>query len=132
MNNTLGEMEYRFAKLIWANAPVKSGQLVKLAGDAFGWKKSTTYTMLKRLCMRGLFENDGGEVRVLMLREDYHLQQGEQVLAEGFGGSLPGFLAAFTRRRRLSSKEIEELRQLIEQYEEDEAGGSGDFGTKAD
>lgn len=124
MNNALGEKEYRFAELIWANAPVKSGQLVKLAADAFGWKKSTTYTMLKRLCMRGLFENDGGEVKALMLREDYHLRQGEQVLAEGFGGSLPGFITAFTRRNRLSSEEIDALRGLIEEYEED-GGGKG-------
>lgn len=124
MNNALGEKEYRFAELIWANAPVKSGQLVKLAADAFGWKKSTTYTMLKRLCMRGLFENDGGEVKALMFREDYHLRQGEQVLAEGFGGSLPGFITAFTRRNRLSSEEIDALRGLIEEYEED-GGGKG-------
>lgn len=124
MNNVLGEKEYRFAELIWANAPVKSGQLVKLAADAFGWKKSTTYTMLKRLCMRGLFENDGGEVKALMFREDYHLRQGEQVLAEGFGGSLPGFITAFTRRNRLSSEEIDALRGLIEEYEED-GGGKG-------
>ncbi len=123
MNNALGEMEYRFAEIIWANAPVKSGELVKLAADAFGWKKSTTYTMLKRLCMRGLFENNGGEVKALMLREDYHLQQGEKVLAEGFGGSLPGFLAAFTRRKHFSSEEIDALRQLIEKYDEN---GEGD------
>lgn len=120
MNQVLGEKEYRFAELIWENAPVKSGQLVKLAADALGWKKSTTYTMLKRLCMRGLFENDNGEVKALMLREDYHLQQGEQLLAEGFGGSLPGFLTAFTRRNRLSSEEIDALRKLIEEYEEDD------------
>lgn len=123
MNNALGEKEYQFAELIWENAPIKSGELVKLAADAFGWKKSTTYTMLKRLCMRGLFENDSGEVRALMLREDYHFQQGEQVLAEGFGGSLPGFLTAFTRRKHLSSEEVDALRQLIEKYEED---GEGD------
>lgn len=123
MNNDLGEMEYRFAELIWKNAPVKSGQLVKLAADAFGWKKSTTYTMLKRLCMRGIFENDGGEVKTLMDQKDYHLQQGEQVLEKGFGGSLPNFFAAFIRRKRLSSEEICELRQLIEQYEDGEGDG---------
>lgn len=119
MNDALGEMEYRFAEMIWENEPVKSGQLVKMAEDAFGWKKSTTYTMLKRLCTRGLFENEGGLVKAVLLREDYHLQQGEKVLAEGFGGSLPGFLAAFTRRKRLSSEEINALRQLIEKYEEE-------------
>lgn len=123
MDHVLGEMEYRFAELIWAHAPIKSGELVKLAADAFGWKKSTTYTMLKRLCGRGLFENDKGEVKALMLREDYHLRQGEQILAEGFGGSLPGFLTAFTRRNRLSRKEIDELRRFIDEYEEN---GEGD------
>ena len=122
MNDALGEMEYRFAELIWSNAPVKSGQLVKMAQDAFGWKKSTTYTMLKRLCTRGLFENEGGLVKAVLQREDYHLKQGEKVLAEGFGGSLPGFLAAFTRKKRLSGEEIRELRNLIEKYEEEGDG----------
>ncbi len=122
MNDALGEMEYRFAELIWSNAPVKSGQLVKMAQDAFGWKKSTTYTMLKRLCTRGLFENEGGLVKAVLQREDYHLKQGEKVLAEGFGGSLPGFLAAFTRKKRLSGEEIRALRDLIEKYEEEGDG----------
>ncbi len=122
MNDALGEMEYRFAELIWSNAPVKSGQLVKMAQDAFGWKKSTTYTMLKRLCTRGLFENEGGLVKAVLQREDYHLKQGEKVLAEGFGGSLPSFLAAFTRKKRLSGEEIRELRNLIEKYEEEGDG----------
>lgn len=118
MERDLGEMEQRFAEMIWENAPIGSGKLVVLAAEAFGWKKSTTYTMLKRLCRRGLFENEKGVVQVCMSREEYHFRKGEQVLKEGFGGSLPGFLAAFTRRNRLSEQEIRELRQLIDDYEE--------------
>ena len=116
----LGEMEQRFAELIWQNEPVGSGALVRLAAQAFGWKKSTTYTMLKRLCERGLFANENGTVRALVSREDYRVKQGEQLLAEGFGGSLPRFLAAFTRRNKLSAEEIEALRRLIEAHEEKE------------
>lgn len=116
----LGEMEQRFAEMIWQNEPVGSGTLVQLAAQAFGWKKSTTYTMLKRLCERGLFANENGTVRALVSQEDYRVKQGEQFLAEGFGGSLPRFLTAFTRRNRLSNEEIEVLRRLIEAYEEKE------------
>ncbi len=115
----LGEMEQKFADLIWQHAPVGSGALVKLAAQAFDWKKSTTYTMLKRLCDRGLFVNDGGTVRALVTKEDYHVRQGEQFLAEGFGGSLPRFLTAFTRRNKLSDDEIEALRRLIEAHTEE-------------
>ncbi len=118
----LGEMEQRFADLIWEEAPVASGELVRLCEERFGWKKSTTYTMLKRLCQRGLFENAGGEVRALMGREDFLGMQGEAFLQQSFGGSLPHFLAAFTRRNRLSEEEIGQLRQMIEQYSEDGRG----------
>lgn len=114
----LGEMELKFAELIWQHAPVGSGVLVKLAADAFGWKKSTTYTMLKRLCERGLFANRGGTVQALVSQEEYHLKKGEQVLAEGFGGSLPRFLAAFTRRNKLSDEEVAALRRLIDAHDE--------------
>ena len=124
----LGEMEQRFADLIWEEAPVASGELVRLCEERFGWKKSTTYTMLKRLCQRGLFENAGGEVRALMGREDFLGMQGEAFLQQSFGGSLPHFLAAFTRRNRLSEEEIGQLRQRIEEYSDEERGerrGSG-------
>ena len=121
MNQTqLGEMERRFADLIWENAPIASGELVRLCEEAFGWKKSTTYTMLKRLCQRGLFENNGGQVTVQMSREDFLALQGENFLQESFGGSLPHFFAAFTRRNKLSHEEIEQLRQMIENYDEQE------------
>lgn len=118
----LGEMEQRFADLIWERAPVGSGELVRLCEERFGWKKSTTYTMLKRLCQRGLFENAGGEVRALMSREDFLGMQGEVFLQQSFGGSLPHFFAAFTRRNRLSEEEIRALRQMIDQYDDKTQG----------
>lgn len=115
----LGEMEQRFADLIWLRAPIPSGELVKLCETELSWKKSTTYTMLKRLCDRGIFENQKGMVTVLMTKEDFVAAQGEQFLSETFGGSLPRFLAAFTRRNKLNDKEIRELQRLIDEHKEE-------------
>ena len=114
----LGEMETRFAQMIWAQEPVASGELVKQCQQAFGWKKSTTYTMLKRLCQRGLFENSAGLVRALMTQADYQARQSEQFVEETFAGSLPRFLAAFARRKKLNAHEIAEIKRLIDEYEE--------------
>ncbi|MCI8374060.1 MAG: BlaI/MecI/CopY family transcriptional regulator [Lachnospiraceae bacterium] len=118
----LGEMEQKFADLIWEHAPIASGELVKLCEQAFSWKRTTTYTMLKRLCLRDLFENVNGTVQAKTTREDFQAAQGEQFLIENFDGSLPRFLTAFSRRKRLSSHEVEELRRLIEEYEEEQGG----------
>lgn len=114
----LGEMEQNFADLIWEHAPIASGELTKLCETAFGWKRTTTYTMLKRLCLRGLFANEKGTVEVRMSREEFRAAQGEQFLEEHFDGSLPKFLAAFSRKKKLDSREIAELKKLIETYEE--------------
>lgn len=114
----LGEMEEKFAQLIWEHAPIASGELTKLCENEFGWKRTTTYTMLKRLCQRNLFENDHGTVKILMSKEEFEAAKGEVFLEENFDGSLPKFLAAFSRRKKLSKKEIEELRKLIDSYEE--------------
>lgn len=119
----LGEMEGRFAELIWQNAPVGSGRLVQLCAEELGWKKSTTYTMLKRLCSRGLFANEGGVVRACVSPEEFAAMQSEQFVAERFGGSLPQFLAAFTRRHRLSEAEIAALQRMIDAAGEEGAGG---------
>lgn len=118
----LGEMEQKFAEMIWEQAPIASGQLAKLCGEAFDWKRTTTYTMLKRLCDRGIFANERGTVVVRMKQEEFFAAQGEQLINENFDGSLPRFLAAFSRRRKLSAGEVEELRRLIEGYEEEEDG----------
>lgn len=116
----LGEMEQKFADIIWSNAPVSSRELTKLCEEAFGWKRTTTYTMLKRLCDRKLFANENGTVSALMAKEDFQAAQGEQFLNETFDGSLPRFLVAFSRRKKLSSQEITELKKLIDEYDEEE------------
>ena len=115
----LGEMEQKFADIIWDNAPVGSRELTQLCEKAFAWKRTTTYTMLKRLCDRGLFVNDNGVVSILMAKEEFQAAQGEQFINETFDGSLPRFLAAFSRRKKLSDKEILELKKLIDTYEEE-------------
>lgn len=120
----LGEMEQKFADLIWEKAPVSSGELAKMCEAAFSWKRTTTYTMLKRLCLRNLFANENGTVVIRMSKEEFQAAQGEQFLEENFEGSLPKFLAAFSRRKRLSSREVEELRRMIEEYEEADDGAN--------
>ncbi len=114
----LGEMEQRFADLIWEHSPVSSRELTELCAREFSWKRTTTYTMLKRLCDRNLFQNENGTVTALMKKEDFLAAQGEAFLNDSFDGSLPRFLAAFTRRNRLSEKEISEIQQLIDEHRE--------------
>lgn len=116
----LGEMEQKFADLIWKHAPIRSGELAALCAETFGWKRTTTYTMLKRLCERHLFANEKGVVSVRMTKEDFQGAQGEQFVNETFNGSLPRFLTAFTRRKKLDSEDIRKLKQLIDEYGEDE------------
>lgn len=111
----LGVVEAKFADLIWAGAPMPSAQLVRRAEEALGWKKSTTYTVLKRLCQRGIFQNEGGLVTALLSREDFYARQSEAFVEERFDGSLPAFLTAFTRRKKLSQEEIAQLQKLIDQ-----------------
>ena len=116
--NRLGVMEGRFADMIWERAPVSTGELVKICGEAFGWKRTTTYTMLKRLCRRGIFENDNGTVVVRMPREEFHRRQSEQFVADTFGGSLPAFIATFTKGKTLSDAEADEIQRLIDKSRE--------------
>ena len=111
----MGAIESRFADIIWENEPVPSPELVKLAERELNWKKSTTYTVLKRLCERGIFQNRGGVVTSLISRQDFYAVQSEKFVEETFSGSLPSFLAAFTTRKKLSEEEISELQALIDQ-----------------
>ena len=110
----MGAVESRFADLIWKKEPVESGELVKLAQQELEWKKSTTYTVLKRLCQRGLFQNTDGVVTSIISRAEYYALQSEKFVEDTFEGSLPAFLAAFTARKKLSEKEIAELQALID------------------
>lgn len=109
----MGEMEEKFADLIWERTPVGSGELVKIAAEVLGWKKSTTYTVLRRLCDKELFVNENGVVSALMSKEEWRSKQSENFVEEAFGGSLPMFLAAFTSRKKLTEDEIEALRKMI-------------------
>ena len=110
----LGEIEKKFARIIWNNEPLSSGELVKLCEQKLSWKKSTTYTILKRLCERELFINEKGMVRSLVSEEEFHANISEQFVEDTFEGSLPAFLAAFTSRKTLSKEEVEEIRRLID------------------
>ena len=112
----LGEMEARFADLIWERAPIRSGELTKLCEEQFEWKRTTTYTMLKRLCERGIFVNENGMVRVQMTKEEIQAGQGSTFIEENFNGSLPLFLAAFSRKNKLSKNDVEKLQELIDSY----------------
>lgn len=114
----LGLVESKFADLIWAHEPLRSGELVKLCESELSWKKPTTYTVLRRLCERGIFRNEGGIVTSLISREEFYALQSERFVEETFSGSLPSFLAAFTRRRGLSKQEIDEIRRMIDTFEE--------------
>lgn len=111
----LGVIEAKFADMIWQNEPVSSSQLVRLAQDALSWKKSTTYTVLKRLCDRGIFQNQNGIVTACVSRDAFYAAQSEQFVDETFGGSLPAFVAAFSSRKKLSEREIDQLEQLIKE-----------------
>ena len=113
----LGIIEARFADLIWENQPFPSSELVKLCEKALSWKKSTTYTVLKRLCDKGIFRNEKGIVTAILSREEFYARQSERFVEEQFQGSLPAFLAAFTSRKQLSPEEVSTLRRMIEDYE---------------
>lgn len=114
----LGEVERRFAELIWANEPLGSGELVKLCAEKLGWKKSTTYTVLKKLCEKGYFRNEDGTVTSLISEKEMVAQESCRFVEDTFGGSLPAFLAAFTSERALSNKDVEDIRRMIEAYGE--------------
>ena len=115
----LCDSEYRFMRVVWDAAPVASGQLVELCAQQLGWKKSTTYTVLKRLCEKGIFENTGGSVTVKISRDAFYALQSQQFVENAFQGSLPAFLAAFTNGKKLSAQEVAQLRQMVQSFEED-------------
>ncbi len=111
----LGTVEGRFADLIWVNAPVSTAALVALAKEELDWKRTTTYTVLRRLCERGLFDLTDGTVTVLVSREEFYERQSREYVESAFDGSLPAFVAAFSRSRKLRPEEIEALQRLIDE-----------------
>ena len=116
--DALTEAEEKFAELLWANVPINSTLLVGLCEKELGWKKSTTYTMLKKLCSKGLFQNQDALVQTLQTKEEYRRQQGVRLVEERFGGSLPRFLTAFFGDRPLTPGQAQEIRELIDAYTE--------------
>lgn len=117
-NTSLGAIESRFADIIWQNEPLPSGELVKICEKELNWKKPTTYTVLRKLCERGIFKNEKGTVSSKISREEFYAVQSEKFVEETFDGSLPAFIAAFTKRKNLSQKEINEIRKMIDTYGE--------------
>ena len=115
----MGMVEAKFADIIWQHAPVTSSQLVKLGEAELGWKRTTVHTVLRRLCDKGLFQNDGGLVTARMSREAFYALQSRQFVEDSFHGSLPAFIAAFTQGRRLTDQEKEEIHRMIDEAEED-------------
>ena len=115
----LGIVEGKFCDLVWENAPLSTAELVKLCEKELNWKRTTTYTVLKHMIDRGLFENDSKTVCVLLPRDEFYADQSRQYVTEQFGGSLPKFIAAFTSKSKLSRAEAEELKKLIDNASED-------------
>ena len=113
----MGANEMKFAEIVWENAPLSSTRLAELAKERLGWAKTTSYTVLRRLCDKGIFKNEDATVSVAITREDYHAARGERFVESDYGGSLPAFVAAFSRRRALSDGDIAKLRALVEEFE---------------
>lgn len=112
----LGAVEAQFADIIWENASLSSGCLVKLCQEKLEWKKSTTYTVLKKLCARGLFQNTEGLVTPLVTRQDFYARQSQRFVEETFDGSLPAFIAAFAAGKKLSEQDVTDIRRMLDAY----------------
>lgn len=111
----LGTIETRFAEIIWANAPLTTNQLIKLCAEELEWKRTTTYTVLKKLCEKGIFKTENSLVTAVISKQEFEGMQSEQFVEETFKGSLPAFLTAFNSRKKLSDEEIDEIQKLIDQ-----------------
>ncbi len=112
------ESEYRFCLILWEHEPVKSTELVKLCEEQLGWKKATTYTVIKRLAERGVLKNEKAVVTSLVSKDEIQASEIDELVEKTFEGSLPAFIAAFTKHKRLSEKEVQEIRQMIDSFEE--------------
>ncbi|MCI9151899.1 MAG: BlaI/MecI/CopY family transcriptional regulator [Lachnospiraceae bacterium] len=112
------ESEYRFCLILWEHEPVTTVALVKLCQEQLGWKRTTTYTVIKRLGQRGILSNDNGTVTSLVSKEEAQASEIDELVEKKFEGSLPAFVAAFTRRQKLSGKELDEMQQMIDRIRE--------------
>ena len=114
-NIQLGAVESRFADMIWRNEPIRSSELVKMTAQEFGWARTTTHNVIRRLCDKGLFENNGGVITSLISKEQFYSMQSRQFVKDSFQGSLPAFIAAFTKDKHLTPEEVVEIRKMIDE-----------------
>ena len=114
----LGLVESHFADIVWANQPLSTKELVAICERELNWKRTTTYTVLKKLCERGIFKTENSVVSAILTKEEFQAIQSEKFVGETFDGSLPAFIAAFTSRKKLSADDVEEIRRMIEAYKE--------------
>ena len=112
----LGIIQERFADIVWEKEPVGSGELVKICDKEFGWKKTTTYTVLRKLIDKGLLQNDNGIVTSLISKDEFYSSRSRQIVDESFQGSLPAFVAAFVSGNRLTAEEADEIRRMIDEF----------------
>ena len=110
------ESEYRFCLILWEHEPIKSGELVNLCREQLGWKPTTTYTVIKRLAERGVLKNENTVVTSLVSRDEAQAAEIDEMVDTTFGGSVPAFLAAFTKRRKISEEELDAIQEMIDRY----------------
>ncbi len=120
INIELGAVQERFADLVWANEPIASGELVRICEKELQWKKPTTYTVLRKLCEKGLLRNADGIVTARISRDEFYAKKSEQIVQDSYQGSLPAFVAAFVSRNGLSAGEADEIRQMIDAFRKGE------------
>lgn len=118
MELKLSECDFRFMCIIWENEPLSSRMLVELCSEQLGWKKSTTYTTLKKMCSKGFAKNENTIVSSLIAKNDVQAYAGSRFIENTFAGSLPSFLVSFLNGRKISDKEAEELKHLIDEFKE--------------
>lgn len=119
MELELGTIQERFADIVWAKEPLGSGELVKICEKELNWKKATTYTVLRKLCEKGLLKNENGVVSSLISKEEFYSAKSEQIIEESYEGSLPAFIAAFISRKNLTAKEADEIQKMIDTFREE-------------
>lgn len=112
----LGDVQAEFADIIWNKEPIGSGELVKICEQELNWKKSTTYTVLRKLCEKGLFKNEDGVVTSLVSRDEFNASKSEKFVQDTYEGSLPAFIAAFMSHKKISKAEIDEIQKMINKY----------------
>ena len=119
IDTKMGVMESKFADIVWEREPITSSELVRIAAETFGWARTTTHTVIKRLCDKEIFVNNKGTVTALVTKDEFFSLQSRNYVESSFAGSLPSFIAAFTSGRKLTAKEAEEIRRMIDEAEED-------------